>query len=62
MGDTLSKAFFYLFVMGVLLILVGFYVGSSQLLRDIFSGTNMLDLSATGRDQSGNFAAYPVVH
>ena len=61
MGGEVSKALFYLFVLGVILLLVGFYVGSTNLAATIFSGVNTLDLTATGRDAQGNFSAYPAL-
>lgn len=61
MGGEVSKALFYLFVMGIILILVGYYVGSTGLAAVIFSGVNTLDQTATGRDSQGHFAGYPAL-
>lgn len=60
--DDLSKTIRYLFIMGIALIILAYYVGSTGLLKTIFSGVNQIDLTATGRDASGKFGAYPVVH
>lgn len=49
----------YLFILAVIFILVAYYVGSTGLLKTIFSGVNQLDLTATGRDANGVLAAYP---
>jgi hypothetical protein len=57
--NEISKTIFYLFVMGVVLILVAYYAGSKQLISTIFSGVNTLDLTATGRNNQGQFASYP---
>ncbi len=57
--DTVDKAMLYLFAMGVILILVAYWVGSTNLINSVFTGTNTLDLTATGRNSNGAFAAYP---
>jgi hypothetical protein len=57
--DSLNRTVRYLFIMGVILILVAYYAGSTGLLKTIFSGVNTLDLTATGRTSSGAFAGYP---
>jgi hypothetical protein len=57
--NEVSKTIFYLFVMGVLLIIVAYWAGSTSVLKTLFSGANTLDLTATGRNSSGAFAAYP---
>lgn len=48
-----------LFILSLVLILVAYYAGAIQLGKTLFTGTNMLLLTATGRDQSGQFAPYP---
>lgn len=58
--DTVQKAMWYLFAMGIILILVAYWVGSTNLFNTIFTGVNMLDLTATGRNANGVFGAYPV--
>lgn len=57
--DTLNQSIRYLFIIGVILILVAYYVGSTGLLNSLFAGVNTLDLTATGRTSSGTFAGYP---
>lgn len=57
MGEV-QRTIFYLFVLAVILIVVAYWGGSKQILQTIFSGANTLDLTATGRDSSGKFAAY----
>jgi hypothetical protein len=59
MQDAAMKTIGYLFALGVLLILVAYYVGSTSVLGTIFSGANTLDLTATGRKSDGTFPAYP---
>lgn len=59
--DEFSRTIRYLFIMGILLMILAYYVGATGLLKTIFSGVNTLDLTATGRDQQGNFGAYPKV-
>lgn len=61
MGDTVNRALFYLFVLGILLLAFGYYVGSTQLLGTIFSGVNTLDQTATGRNAQGDFSGYPAL-
>lgn len=62
MDGSLEKVVRYLFILAVLFILVAYYVGSTGLLKTIFSGVNTLDLTATGRTSNGVLAAYPVQH
>ena len=57
--DEVSKTIFYLFVMGMFLIAVAYWAGTQKILNTIFTNVNTLDLTATGRDSSGKFAAYP---
>lgn len=57
--ESIDRTLRYLFIMGVILILVAYYVGSTGLLKTIFAGANTLDLTATGRDQQGHFGNYP---
>jgi hypothetical protein len=54
-----GKLLNYLFWLAVILILVAYYAGANQLLKTGFAGANQLDLTATGRNAAGNFAAYP---
>ena len=56
--DTVQKTIFYLFILGLVLIGVGYYVGSTALLKEFFGDANMLDLTATGRKKDGSFAGY----
>ncbi len=58
MGDEFSRVIRYMFIMGVLLMILGYWVGASGLLKVIFAGANQLDLTATGRTAQGTFAGY----
>ena len=55
----MSRTIFYLFVLSVLLIVLGYYAGANKLAGTLFSGVNTLGLTFTGRNSSGQFAAYP---
>lgn len=57
--DEVSRTVNYLFILGFLLIIVAYWAGSKQILTTFFSGVNTLDLTATGRNSQGQFAAYP---
>ena len=59
--ETVDKAMWYLFILGIILVGVAYYAGSTGILNSLFSGVNALDLTATGRNQSGVFAAYPAM-
>ena len=49
----------YLFILAFVLIAVAYWAGSTKVLGALFSGTTALDYAVTGRNASGNFAAYP---
>jgi hypothetical protein len=49
----------YLFVLAFFLVLVAYYAGANKLLGTGVAGLNTLGLTFTGRDASGQFAAYP---
>lgn len=55
----IEKTIFYLFVLALVLISVAYWAGTQKILGTLFSGVNTLDLTATGRNQQGQFAAYP---
>ena len=57
--DEVSRTINYLFILAALLIIVAYWAGSNKILTTIFSGVNTLDLTATGRNAQGQFAAYP---
>lgn len=57
MGEV-STVIRYMFIMGVLLMILGYWVGANGLLQTIFAGANQLDLTATGRTSTGQFAGY----
>lgn len=57
MGEV-QRTITYLFVLAFLLIVVAYWGGANKILGTLFSGTNTLDLTATGRNSQGNFAAY----
>ena len=54
-----DKALTYIFWLSMVLILVAYYIGSTNLLAQIGSTVGSLILTSTGRDQNGKFAAYP---
>lgn len=56
--DEFSRTLRYLFILAILLMLLAYYAGAKQLGQTLFSGINTLDLTATGRNSQGNFAAY----
>ena len=57
--DTLNRTVSYLFILSLILIVVAYWAGSNAVLGTLFSGVNTLDLTATGRNAQGQFAAYP---
>ena len=57
--DTLSRTVSYLFILSLILILVAYYAGSKALFETLFTGTNQLGNTFTGRNAQGQFAAYP---
>ncbi len=57
--DTLNRTISYLFILSLILIVVAYWAGSNAVLGTLFSGVNTLDLTATGRNAQGQFAAYP---
>jgi hypothetical protein len=57
--ESVDRTIRYLFILGFVLIVVAYYVGSTGLLKTLFSGATSLDYAATGRTSSGTFAPYP---
>lgn len=57
--DEAGRTIRYLFVLAIILILVVYFAGASQLGTTIFSGINTLGLTFTGRNAQGVFQAYP---
>ncbi len=57
--SEIERTIRYLFILGFLLIVVAYWAGSNKILGTLFSGVNTLDLTATGRNAQGQFAAYP---
>jgi hypothetical protein len=55
----MSRTVFYLFVLSILLIVLGYYAGANQLLKTSIAGLVQLGNTYTGRDSSGKFAGYP---
>ena len=49
----------YLFLLSLLLIALAYYAGANKLLGTTFQGVNTLGLTFTGRNDKGQFAAYP---
>lgn len=58
MGEV-DKAMTYIFWLSLILIGVAYYAGSVKVLNSLGTNLGSLILTATGRDSSGNFAAYP---
>lgn len=58
--DDVGRTIRYLFLLAVILILVVYFAGASQLGTTIFGGVNQLGLTFTGRTSQGQFAAYPM--
>ncbi len=56
--DSFDRTLRYLFILSLLLIAVAYYVGSTNLLNSLFSGSNDILLTATGRTSNGTFAGY----
>lgn len=57
--NLLSKGEHDLFILGVILLFGAYFIGFTNLGATLFSGLVNLDLVATGRNLSGNFANYP---
>lgn len=57
--DEIDKALFYIFFLSLVLVLVAYYLGTRQVLDSLFAGVTGLINTATGRNASGQFAAYP---
>lgn len=57
--DEIERTTRYLFILAFVLIVVAYWSGSTKVLGALFSGVNTLDLTATGRNAQGVFAAYP---
>lgn len=49
----------YMFLLSALLIVVAYFVGAATDINALSSGLNKLVLSITGRNQQGQFGAYP---
>jgi len=57
--DELSRTMRYLFILALVLLVLAYYAGAKQVGATFFSGVNQLGLTFTGRNQAGQFAAYP---
>lgn len=57
--SEVDTAIRYIFVLSLILIVVAYFAGSTKVLSSLGSTTNSLILTATGRNSSGDFAAYP---
>lgn len=57
--DQFDKALRYIFVLSLILILVAYYAGSTNLAQTIGQQVNSLILTSTGRNSNGQFANYP---
>ena len=59
MNESFMAALRYIFVLTAILIIVAYWAGASKVLSTSFQGINSLGLTFSGRNQQGNFAAYP---
>lgn len=57
--DELGRTTRYLFILALVLVLVAYNVGAGNLGRIFFAGLNQTGNTFTGRNQQGQFAAYP---
>lgn len=57
--SEVDTAIRYIFVLSLILIVVAYFAGSTKVLNSLGSTTNSLIQTATGRNSSGDFAAYP---
>jgi hypothetical protein len=57
--NELDKALTYIFAISLVLVLVAYYAGTQRVLSSGSSALVNLINAATGRDSSGQFAAYP---
>jgi hypothetical protein len=57
--DEVSRTIRYLFILGLVLIVVAYWAGSNALLGTGIKGIVSLDNTATGRNAQGQFANYP---
>lgn len=60
MNDDFMVAIRYIFVISLILVIVAYFAGSTQVLSTLGSTTNTLIQTATGRNSQGQFASYPV--
>lgn len=59
MKNGFSRALVIFAVLAVILIVVAYYQGSTQVAKTGFNGINQLGLTFSGRNQQGQFAPYP---
>jgi len=57
--EEFDRAIFYIAILAGLLILVAYHAGANQLLGTSGQQLNSLILTASGRNQQGQFANYP---
>lgn len=57
--SEVDTAIRYIFVLSLILIIVAYFAGTQKVLSTLGSTTNSLIQTATGRNSSGDFAAYP---
>lgn len=59
MNTNTEQAIRYLFILALVLILVAYFAGSTQLFSTFGTQIGNLGLIFTGRNQQGQFASYP---
>lgn len=57
--SEVDSAIRYIFVLSLILIIVAYYAGSTNVLKTLGSTTVSLLNTSTGRDASGKFSSYP---
>lgn len=57
--DTLDVTIRDVFVVTVILVILAFFAGFTTDAKTAFAGVNTLLLTASGRNQQGNFVSYP---
>lgn len=59
MGEDVRAAIYYIFVISVILVLVAYYAGTTNVASTLGQQAVNLIYAGTGRTQGGTFAAYP---
>ena len=59
MNNEFDKALRYIFILSFILILVAYYLGSTNVINSLGSNLTGLVNTVTGRNAQGQFAGYP---